>query len=123
MASTTDLWTKGTIIHHPTRATNPVVTLGTFDEKDNGTLEYLLVPRCFIHFHFQSSSVMECLEMQLLKGLRFQYFNMAEADMPNVPLMHTSVQKILSHLKTRPQSAKSLEVVAPFGPEGIASKL
>ena len=60
---------------------------------------------------------MECLELQY--GLRLQYSNMAEADMPNVPLMHT-VQKILSHLKTRLQSVRSREVVAPFG---IASKL
>ena len=46
----------------------------------------------------------------------------AEADVPSVPLMHL-VQKKLSHLKTRLESVKSREVVAPFGPEGIAKKL
>lgn len=42
--------------------------------------------------------------------------------MPNVPLMH-HVQKMLSHLNTRLQSARSPELAAPFGPEGIVSKL
>ena len=39
--------------------------------------------------------------------------------MPSVPLM----QKDLSHSKSRLQSVRSSDVVAPFGPEGIDRKL